>query len=147
MSIATETRGERTPAGVPFGGYGQLHFTPEGVSRPPALVTINIPLLTEGCHQLRWWNCRHSIAEGLFLAFSARVDFVLPAVLNTFSVHNRIQNFEGLPMEETPSRPATRSIKQTYPHHCISLETSSLFLSFNQSLFVQISRNRLRRRV
>jgi hypothetical protein len=48
MSIATEARGARTPSGVPCAGYGRLHFTPDGVSRPPALVTINISLLTEG---------------------------------------------------------------------------------------------------
>ena len=48
MSIATETLGARTPSGVPCGGYRRLHFTPDGVSRRPALETINIALLTEG---------------------------------------------------------------------------------------------------
>ena len=31
-----------------------LHFTPDGVSSRRALRTINIALLTEGDHQLRW---------------------------------------------------------------------------------------------
>lgn len=146
MSIATETQRARTPSGVPCGGYGHLHFTPDGVSRPPARVTINIPLLTEGCHQLRWWDYRHFIAYGLVLAFSARVDFVLASVLTTFSVASRIQFFEEPPVEEL--RGGRRGLDQTTDtHHCISLETSSLFLSFNQSLFVLISRNRFRYRV
>jgi hypothetical protein len=48
MFIATERLEARTPSGVPCGGYGRLHITPDGVSRPSVLVTINIALLTEG---------------------------------------------------------------------------------------------------
>jgi hypothetical protein len=33
-----------------------LDFTPDGVSRPRALLTINMVLLTEGNQRLRWWN-------------------------------------------------------------------------------------------
>jgi hypothetical protein len=47
MFLGTEMHRTRTPSGVPCGGYAK-HFTPDGVSRPNALVTINMALLTEG---------------------------------------------------------------------------------------------------
>ena len=51
MFIATEMQEARTPPGVPCRGHRLLHFTPAGVSTPPALVTINIALLPKGQRQ------------------------------------------------------------------------------------------------
>jgi hypothetical protein len=48
MFIASEMRGARTPSGVPCTDEGDLHFTPDGVRTPAALMTINMALLTEG---------------------------------------------------------------------------------------------------
>ena len=48
MLIAIEGRGARTPSGVPCALRTSLHFTPDGVSRTRAVITINIALLTEG---------------------------------------------------------------------------------------------------
>ena len=48
MFIAPQTYGARTPSGVPCARWSKLHFTPNGVSTPAAIVTINIALLTEG---------------------------------------------------------------------------------------------------
>jgi hypothetical protein len=58
MFIASETRGARTPSGVPCAGERELHFAPDGASTPAALVTINITLLTEGNHQPCRWDCQ-----------------------------------------------------------------------------------------
>jgi hypothetical protein len=48
MFIATDVSKERTPSGGRVPLIASLHFTPDGVSGRRHVITINIPLLTEG---------------------------------------------------------------------------------------------------
>jgi hypothetical protein len=44
---------------------GELHFTPDGVSRPPERLTTNIALLTEGLAETSVCAGESSIQEGI----------------------------------------------------------------------------------
>jgi hypothetical protein len=48
MFIASETGWRELRQEFHVAASGELHFTPDGVSVPAALLTINIALLTEG---------------------------------------------------------------------------------------------------
>ena len=53
-----------------------LHFTPDGVRSPRTVVPINIALLTEGFHQLRWGDCCMRCEVGPIIIGKLRSDIV-----------------------------------------------------------------------